>query len=136
MNSNMKPHLYLILLGIHTACCFLLDSSQGSGHIGGWTDWSCEKQGEFCFKSRKCHPTVNFNCTKTSEINITSCPCVAEWSPWGGWTCHTDQSVCIKLRKRTCISGFKENDCLNLQGDDYEIAFCDEHCNGKLLFVL
>ncbi|XP_060581670.1 A disintegrin and metalloproteinase with thrombospondin motifs adt-2-like [Ruditapes philippinarum] len=105
--------------------------SNTSEHRGGWSDWSCKKQGEFCFKSRTCNSTAGFNCSKTSEVTVTNCPCVAEWSPWGGWTCHTDQSVCLKLRKRTCISGFKGNDCLNLQGKDYEQTFCDKSCNDS-----
>ncbi|XP_060588058.1 semaphorin-5B-like [Ruditapes philippinarum] len=130
MNSNIKSTVYLILLGMQTACCFLLDISQENGHIGGWSDWKCQKQAEICFKSRTCNTTSDFNCSRTSEVNITSCPCVAEWSPWGGWTCHTDHDVCLKLRKRTCISGFKENDCLMLKGKSYEETYCDNFCNS------
>ncbi|XP_060588031.1 semaphorin-5A-like [Ruditapes philippinarum] len=107
------------------------DTDTISENRDGWSDWRCMEQGDFCFISRTCTSTADFNCSKTSEVTVTNCPCAAEWSPWGGWTCHTDQNVCLKLRKRTCISGFKGNDCLNLQGKNYEQIRCDESCNDN-----
>ncbi|XP_060587999.1 uncharacterized protein LOC132743487 isoform X2 [Ruditapes philippinarum] len=113
-----------------TNCPCVADTSTISEHRDGWSDWSCQQQGGYCFKSRTCNSTADFNCSKTNEVTVTTCPCVAEWSPWGGWTCHKDQGVCLQLRTRSCVSGFKESDCLSLQGEHFQETSCDESCNN------
>jgi hypothetical protein len=78
--STMQYANVVIYLKIKFTNCwvkFTADTSQGSGHIGGWSDWKCQKQGDFCFKSRTCHSTADFNCSKMSEVAVTNCPCVA-----------------------------------------------------------
>jgi hypothetical protein len=66
-----------LFFNLHIFLQFSLDTDTISEHRDGWSDWDCKKQGEFCFKSRTCNSTADFNCSKTSEVTVTNCPCAA-----------------------------------------------------------
>ncbi|XP_060555370.1 mucin-2-like [Ruditapes philippinarum] len=99
--------------------------SSVSSHDGGWSNWRCEEdENNVCYKIRTCNSTIDFNCPDKSEVNITTCPCVAEWSPWGKWTCTQSGNICLNIRQRSCISGFTDQTCSTLPGKDFETVPC------------
>jgi hypothetical protein len=77
LNCLFLQFFWLCFVCIYINFTISIDNSTVSEHRDGWSDWSCEEQGGLCFKSRTCNSTADFNCSKTSEVTVTNCPCVA-----------------------------------------------------------